>query len=344
MTKTEQEFINSVIPAEHAERIAERNIRRLPSSRAREMAMAAAAMSGVALGIWIVASFDNFQTGLTSVAIILTLATSALAAVASRDFHSLSQAIRALRSENERMADHLWEASESEERASSLFDQLGDLVVVFDARRIISDANLNFAMALGMPIAEVQGRSLSSLGIEVPRGRTRPGNAPQDVLINSRWYSWIELRSPGAGFEKPLFRAVESGMLELTRLLIGFYQLRHANSANNNVNANSFRLNESYAVDSQINDAVVVAAAHGTVDLVLMLLNVGGASPTSAASPERDPASPCATTFEKCSQTHVATSDCNAASVARPGWAVQWGPPMAALLPSWTPSKACSPW
>ena len=208
MTSADQEFIESKVPAEHAERIAERVKRRLPSVRAREMAMASAAMSGVALGMWIVASLSDFQYGLTTVAIILTLATSALAAVASRDFHSLSEAIRSLKTENERMADNLWEASENEERASDLFDQMGDLVVVFDARRNISDANLNFAAALGLRMDEIIGKPLASLGIEVTRGRTRPITTPQEISINGRWYSWIEFRSPGAKLEKPLFRAV----------------------------------------------------------------------------------------------------------------------------------------
>jgi PAS domain S-box-containing protein len=195
--------------SEHADRIQERVQMLVPSSRARELAMAAAALSGVSLGMWILASSDGFSGALTLVAIVLTLSTTAMTIVASMDFKHLSKAMRALHIDNERMADNLWEISESEERTSDLFDQLGDLVVLFDARNIVSACNQNFATILGMEQSAVTGRTLPSLGIEVSRERSSPAFAPVDLKIAGRWYSWIELRSlPTAGPKQPMFRAV----------------------------------------------------------------------------------------------------------------------------------------
>ncbi|MGL4488303.1 MAG: ATP-binding protein, partial [Rhizobiaceae bacterium] len=194
---------------EHLTRIQERNQSRVPSSRSRELAMAAAALSGVSLGIWILASSDNFSPALTLVAIVLTLSTTALAYVASREFKGLSNAIHSLHVDNERMADNLWELSESEERASDLFDQLGDHVVLFDARNVVSACNQNFANAIGKEQSDIIGQSLRSLGIEVPRHRSSPKVAPVDVKIRNRWYSWIEVRSTPTTSGKPyVFRAV----------------------------------------------------------------------------------------------------------------------------------------
>ncbi len=55
-------------------------------SNAPELAMAAASISGVALGIWILASAENFKPVLTAVAIVLTLTTGALALFAIAGF------------------------------------------------------------------------------------------------------------------------------------------------------------------------------------------------------------------------------------------------------------------
>jgi signal transduction histidine kinase/CheY-like chemotaxis protein len=146
---------------------------------------------------------------LALVAVVLTLATTALTYGASKDFKSLSKALRALHIDNERLADNLWELSESEERASDLFDQLGDLVVLFDARNNISACNQNFANAVGLPKSQIIDGTLLSLGIEVPRERSSPRVAPVDLKIADRWYSWIEIRAtPTPGAHRPLFRAV----------------------------------------------------------------------------------------------------------------------------------------
>ena len=195
--------------SDHTSRIQERNLSRKPSSRARELAMAAVALSGVSLGMWILASSDGFSAGLTLIAIVLTLSTMVLTYTASSDFKTISQAIQALHVDNERLADNLWELSESEERASDLFNQLGDLVVLFDAWNVVCECNQNFAAALGKEQSTIVGQSLSSLGIEVPRDHLSPKVVPVDIRIADRWYSWIELRSlASANPKQPSFRAV----------------------------------------------------------------------------------------------------------------------------------------
>lgn len=193
---------------EHKYRIATRNSQRVPLSRARELAMAAASLSGVSLGTWILATSDGFSATLTLIAIVLTLAATTMTIVASRDLKKFSKIMRAIHIDNERMADDIWQLSESEERAYDLFDQLGDLVVLFDARRIVSGCNHNFANALGLEQSSVIGRSLLDLGIRVPRDKSSPAIAPIDIIIAGRWFSWIELRSITGGSEQSVFRAV----------------------------------------------------------------------------------------------------------------------------------------
>ncbi len=170
--------------------------------------MAAAALSGVALGIWILATSDGFAPALTSIAVILTLTAAVLAILASAGFGEASYALKDLKIENERMADRLWEASEGEERASNLFDQLGDLVVICDARRIILHANESFCAASGHPLEVLKGMTLRAVGVDVPRARNRNAVMPVDVQIGNRWYSWIELPTAAGHADGKAFRAV----------------------------------------------------------------------------------------------------------------------------------------
>ena len=177
-------------------------------TRSPEMAMAAAALTGVSLGIWILATMGGFKAILSLVAVILTLTAGAFAMLAAAGFKRADKAYKALNSQNEKMADRLWEVSESEERSSNLFDQLGDLVVVCDARRHILYANNNFSFAVGKSLAELTGKTFANLGIDVPRSAQRPSTGPVDVQIAGHWYSWIELRSPSSKTDGPAIRIV----------------------------------------------------------------------------------------------------------------------------------------
>ncbi len=178
------------------------------STRSPEMAMAAAALTGVSLGIWIMATLDGFKAILSLIAVILTLTAGAFAIMAAAGFKKADKAYKSLNSQNEKMADRLWEISESEERSSNLFDQLGDLVIVCDARRHILRVNNNFSFAVGKSHAELVGKTFSSLGIIVPRTAQRTSTGPVDVQIAGHWYSWIELRSPSSKADGPALRIV----------------------------------------------------------------------------------------------------------------------------------------
>lgn len=169
--------------------------------------MAAAAFAGAALGIWILATTDGFSPVLTSIAVVLTLTTAGLAIIAGCGFHEASDMMKALRHENERMADRLWEASEGEERASGLFEQMGDLVVICDARRTILDANAAFCAAVGKPLTTLKGMTLRAAGVEAQHKASRNAAMPVDVRIGSRWFSWIELPT-ATGLGGKAFRAV----------------------------------------------------------------------------------------------------------------------------------------
>lgn len=175
---------------------------------APELAMAAASISGVALGIWILATAGNFSPVLTAIAIVLTLTTGTLALCAIAGFKEASKRMKRLRQENEKMADRLWEASEGEERASGLFDQLGDLVVICDARRLIIDANEAFCAAVGESIDALKGRTLRSAGVDMAKSRGRTNAMPVDVKIGDRWFSWIEFPTTVQHGDGKAFRAV----------------------------------------------------------------------------------------------------------------------------------------
>jgi signal transduction histidine kinase len=175
---------------------------------APELAMAAASMSGVALGIWILATAGSFSPVLTSIAIVLTLTSAALALSAIAGFREASKRLKTLRHENEKMADRLWEASEGEERASGLFDQLGDLVVICDARRLILDANEAFCAVIGESIDSLKGRTLKSAGVDMSKYRGRTIAMPVDVMIGDRWFSWIEFPTTIQHGDGKAFRAV----------------------------------------------------------------------------------------------------------------------------------------
>jgi signal transduction histidine kinase/FixJ family two-component response regulator len=177
------------------------------SDRAPELAMAAASLSGVALGIWILATSEGLSPALTAIAVVLTLTAAILAVLAASGFKQATLTLKDLKFENERMADRLWEASEGEERASSLFDQLGDLVVICDARRTVLHANASFCSAIGQPFDEIKGRTLRSISVDVPRVRNRNTLMPVDVRIGNRWFSWIELPT-ATGQDGKAFRAV----------------------------------------------------------------------------------------------------------------------------------------
>ena len=106
------------------------------------------------------------------------------------------------RQEIEKLADRMWELEESEERFHGLIDALGDLVVHRDREGRIVYVNKVMADLLRHDPADLVGRKLIDLGIDigvVPDSAFSRGEclSSTDVAIrigsDVRWFSWIEL-------------------------------------------------------------------------------------------------------------------------------------------------------
>lgn len=119
--------------------------------------------------------------------------------IAAAAFH---QRAALSRREFERLADHIWELQESEERFRGLIDALGDIVVHRDRDGRIVHVNQVFADLVGRSMDDISGRTLHELGIDVgivPDAAFAEGEclSSTDVAVHgdggTRWFSWIEL-------------------------------------------------------------------------------------------------------------------------------------------------------
>ncbi|HWK68468.1 MAG TPA: ATP-binding protein [Rhizobiaceae bacterium] len=134
--------------------------------------------------------------------------------VAAAAFH---RGVARNRAEFERLADHVWELQESEERFRGLIDALGDIVVHRDRDGRIVHVNQVFADLVGRPPDEICGRTLLELGIDVgivPDAAFADGEclSSTDVAIHGeggvRWFSWIELSVRDKANEAVSHRAI----------------------------------------------------------------------------------------------------------------------------------------
>lgn len=150
---------------------------------------------------------------LTGAALFVPLALLAIAAVGVivhlRDGRRARHAATAFddsaarsRSELEMLADRMWEMQESDERFQGLIDALGDLVVHRDRDGRIVHANRVFASLVRMDQADLVGRTLAEIGIDVgvmPDAAFAEHDclSSTDVVVatpdGQRWFSWIEL-------------------------------------------------------------------------------------------------------------------------------------------------------
>lgn len=121
------------------------------------------------------------------------------------------------RADFERLADHIWELQESEERFRGLIDALGDIVVHRDREGRIVYVNQVFADLVGRAPEELAGRTLLELGIDVgivPDAAFADGEclSSTDVAVHSeggtRWFSWIELSVREKSNESVSHRAI----------------------------------------------------------------------------------------------------------------------------------------
>ena len=106
--------------------------------------------------------------------------------------------LRALRRRAEELADCNWELKEAEERARSLLESQGDVIVRRDSANVITYANETFCKLSGSNPAEVQGSPLLLSVVEegdvslLPDG-TRVYDQKIATPAGARWISWREV-------------------------------------------------------------------------------------------------------------------------------------------------------
>ena len=142
---------------------------------------------------------------LTSYAIIggaLFLAVTATAAVMLWRYRSIASAMRALEAHNEELFEHNWELREAEERARSLLEAQGDLIVRRDGFGRITYANDAFCALACRPrealIGFVAGLPILEQGaIAVQPDNTRVHDQKIGGSPGPRWISWREVAVRG---------------------------------------------------------------------------------------------------------------------------------------------------
>lgn len=148
------------------------------------------------------------------------------------------------RREIERLADHVWELQESEERFRGLVDALGDIVVHRDREGRIVYANGVLASLLERDAGQLEGMKLADLGIDigvVPDAAFSDGEclSSTDVAIRTpggtKWFSWIELSVRDKQSEAVSHRAIARDITDRKRAELSAIRAReraeHASKA-----------------------------------------------------------------------------------------------------------------
>ena len=159
--------------------------------------------------IFVIAIYADFAgaSGSLQLALVAAGLVATAAAVRTRVLAKRQNAQRAAAAETsgreiERLADRIWELQESEDRFRGLVDALGDIVVHRDREGRIVHANQVLSSLLGRKAEEIEGATLSELGIDigvVPDAAFGDGEclSSTDVAIRTtsgiKWFSWIEL-------------------------------------------------------------------------------------------------------------------------------------------------------
>src|SRR6185312_12950847 len=142
---------------------------------------------------------------LTSYAIVggtLVLAACAITAVLMLRWRAIRTAMRALEMRNEELLDHNWELREAEERARSLLETQGDIIVRRDSFGRITYANDAFCALIGRPREALIGCVVGLPILEQGVVAVQPDNTRMhDQKIASggaaRWISWGEVAVRG---------------------------------------------------------------------------------------------------------------------------------------------------
>jgi signal transduction histidine kinase/CheY-like chemotaxis protein len=109
----------------------------------------------------------------------------------------LKRQMRKIAAHNDVLADRNWELKEAEERARTLFEAQGDVIVVRNTAREITFANDAYCLLAGKPRAELVGTVLELTSLEVGAAATTADGArsfDQRVAGASgdRWIAWRE--------------------------------------------------------------------------------------------------------------------------------------------------------
>src|SRR4051794_13255252 len=142
---------------------------------------------------------------------LFAVACVALAALSFR-LRWMRQKLRRIAVHNEAMADRNWELQESEQRARSLFESQGDLIVLRDAADTITFVNEAYCELAGQPRSALIGSKFTLPVLEQGDTTLEPnGTRIHDQKIagplGPRWIAWREglVRSDGGGPAKRRF-------------------------------------------------------------------------------------------------------------------------------------------
>ena len=105
--------------------------------------------------------------------------------------------LRKIATHNEALVDRNWELKEAEERARSLFEQQGDLIVMRDPEGIISFANDAYCELARLPRGELIGSAFQLTVLEqgdaaLESNGTRIHDQKIATALGSRWIAWRE--------------------------------------------------------------------------------------------------------------------------------------------------------
>lgn len=127
---------------------------------------------------------------------LFALACLGLATLSMR-LRFVNKRLRALAAHNEALIDRNWELKEAEERARSLFEQQGDLIVLRDTNGCITFANEAYCALAGQPRSALVGTRFDFDVLEQSDSvRESSGTRVHDqkiaTLLGARWIAWRE--------------------------------------------------------------------------------------------------------------------------------------------------------
>jgi PAS domain S-box-containing protein len=133
--------------------------------------------------------------------LLFALACMALAALSMR-LRFIKRRLRSLAVHNERLVDRNWELQEAEDRARSLFESHGDLIVLRDAQGRITHANDAFCRLARRDRRELLGTtfaidSLERTDVVIERDGTSSYDQKIQTKDGPRWFAWRESLTRG---------------------------------------------------------------------------------------------------------------------------------------------------